>query len=440
MASLELRNQKYRVVFMYSGRKFSYALDTRDKTTAEALRGGVEKTIMLIEQKVIRVPEGADIVAFVKSGGKVEEEPKPAPAPLTLGQLKVNYLQTHGQGAMEANSLATVRMHLGHFVGTLGERFAVRSLTLDDLQRHVNERRKKKYRGRQLSAVTLKKEVASFRAAWNWAALSGLVKGTFPSKGLVYPKTDEKPPFMTMAEIQRRITPSMNEAERDELWGCLYLTQEELPLLLNHVKQAAAHPWVYPLFCFVAHTGARRSEALRVLVQDVDFDSRTVLIREKKRTRKQRTTRRVPLTPFLASVLKEWLAVHPGGPSLFCQGGEVGRSRKRSRTTGHKGEKTRVSSLKGRLANVRKREAPAASAITKDEAHDHLKRTLAGSKWEVIPGWHCLRHSFISACASKGVDQRLIDEWTGHSTEEQRKRYRHLYPSTQQQAIASVFG
>jgi hypothetical protein len=47
---------------------------------------------------------------------------------------------------------------------------------------------------------------------------------------------------------------------------------------------------------------------------------------------------------------------------------------------------------------------------------------------------------FISACASKGVDQRLIDEWTGHATEEQRKRYRHLYPTTQQAAIASVFG
>src|SRR5262249_26294574 len=156
--------------------------------------------------------------------------------------------------------------------------------------------------------------------------------------------------------------------------------------------------------------------------------------------RKQRTTRRVPLTPFLAGVLKGWLAVHPGGPALFCQGGAVGRSRKRSRTTGHKGEKTRASSLKGRLAAVRKREVPAASALTRDEAHDHLKRTLAGSKWEVVPGWHCLRHSFISACASKAVDQRLIDEWTGHSTEEQRKRYRHLYPSTQQEAIATVFG
>lgn len=65
---------------------------------------------------------------------------------------------------------------------------------------------------------------------------------------------------------------------------------------------------------------------------------------------------------------------------------------------------------------------------------------LAGTEWEGIPGLHALRHSFISASASKGVDQRLIDEWTGHSTEEQRRRYRHLYPSTQAEAIKGVFG
>jgi integrase len=312
-------------------------------------------------------------------------------------------------------------------------------LQLADLQRHVNERRKKKYRGRQLSPVTLKKEVASFRAAWNWAALTGLVRGVFPSKGVVYPKTDEKPPFMTRAEIERRITPAMSEAERNELWACLYLTEEELPQLLAHVEENAAHPWIYPLVCFVAHTGARRSEALRVLVEDIDFGSQTALVREKKRSRKQRTTRRVPLTPFLAGVLKEWLSVHTGGGALFRHAGQVSRSKKRSRTTGHKGEKTRASSMKGRMAAVRGRVPAPAGALTKDEMHDHLKRTLAGSKWQVVPGWHCFRHSFISACASKGVDQRLIDEWIGHGTEEQRRRYRHLYPSTQQEAISRVF-
>jgi site-specific recombinase XerD len=51
-----------------------------------------------------------------------------------------------------------------------------------------------------------------------------------------------------------------------------------------------------------------------------------------------------------------------------------------------------------------------------------------------------LRHSFISALASQGVDQRVIDEVVGHQSEEQRKRYRHLYPGVMRKAIEGVFG
>jgi integrase len=89
---------------------------------------------------------------------------------------------------------------------------------------------------------------------------------------------------------------------------------------------------------------------------------------------------------------------------------------------------------------VTERERPGVLPVTEDEAGDHLKRTLAGSQWAVLRGFHTLRHSFISACASKGIDQRLIDEFVGHSTEEQRRRYRHLYPSVQAEALKSVFG
>jgi hypothetical protein len=38
------------------------------------------------------------------------------------------------------------------------------------------------------------------------------------------------------------------------------------------------------------------------------------------------------------------------------------------------------------------------------------------------------------------VDQRLIDDMVGHQTEEQRRRYRHLYPDVKQEAIKRVFG
>lgn len=242
---------------------------------------------------------------------------------------------------------------------------------------------------------------------------------------------------MTMAEVKKQIEAG---GDPNALRECLYLTAAEVAGLLAHVREVAAHPWIYPPFCFAAHTGARRSEILRALTADVDFDRNAVTVREKKRARGKQTTRRVPLTPILREVLQNWLAAHPGGPALFGQAGMVARSKMRSAATGHKGEKTRASSLKGRVAGVRKREATAPGSLTRNEVHDHFRRALAGSDWEGVRGLHVLRHSFISACAAKGVDQRLIDEWVGQQTEEQRKRYRHLAPGVQQDAINGVFG
>jgi integrase len=52
-------------------------------------------------------------------------------------------------------------------------------------------------------------------------------------------------------------------------------------------------------------------------------------------------------------------------------------------------------------------------------------------------GFHTYRHSFASNLAAAGVDQRLIDEFMGHTTEAMRKRYRHLFPAAKRSAITS---
>ena len=106
----------------------------------------------------------------------------------------------------------------------------------------------------------------------------GLTSGSFPAKGLRYPKPDEKPPFKTWGEIEREIAGS---GEPEELWECLYLALPEVGELLAYVRGHATQPFVYPMVAFAAHTGARRSEMLRALVTDVDFPGNTVLIREK---------------------------------------------------------------------------------------------------------------------------------------------------------------
>ena len=177
-----------------------------------------------------------------------------------------------------------------------------------------------------------------------------LTSGTFPNRGLRYPKADEKPPFMTWTEIKRAIA---HGGAASELWDCLYLLPDELAELLEYVKQNADHGWIYPMFYMAAYTGARRSEMLRAKITDVDLPGRTILIHEKKRSKTQRTTRRVPLSPQLAGVLKDWLANHPGGEWLFCQEVKVLRSKT-------------------------KRTAP--TPITRNESSHHLKNTLAGGK------------------------------------------------------------
>jgi integrase len=129
------------------------------------------------------------------------------------------------------------------------------------------------------------------------------------------------------------------------------------------------------------------------LPEDVDLKENFLTIREKKRARGSRKTRRVPISLPLARTLKPWLPGRRGCRQLFGPG-----------------------------------DAPLAVQTVQKAL---LPRVHDRSKWSVIKGWYVLRHSFISACAAQAIDQRFIDEWGGHCSEGLRRRYRHLYPSMQ---------
>jgi integrase len=420
MASLRERGGWFQLIFRYRGRQFTHALKTQSRREAEAQRGLVDRVLMRIRNREVPpIPPDANVADYLLAGGKVPEVPRPAEVALTLKDLADGYQAAHRNGALEANSLATVRLHLNHFLDALGQRFAVRELSAQALQAYIDRRsRRRGAKDRRLSPTTLKKEVATLRAAWNWAARTGLASGLFPGRGLTYPKTDEKEPFQTRAEIQRKIARGgLTPRQVEELWDCLFLTKPEVAEFLAYAEANAYQAFLYPMVAFAAHTGARRSELLRVLIDDVDLDGGTALIREKKRVKGRRSTRRVPLSPTLKGVLRAWLERHPGGQHLFCQQAEVFRSRKRPRGQPH-----------------------ALGPLTRDEAHDHFQRLTRGSPWEVIKGWHVLRHSFISICAAEGVDQRMLQQWVGHLGEETHRRYLHLIPSQEQKAIAGVFG
>jgi integrase len=393
MASLQKKGDAWYCQFKYAGERYTYTVGRVSRTEAIQWKTRTETLLMRIKQNLLEVPPGVSITEFIQFDGKPPVAKELArQKQTTLGELKDSYLATFENGAIERTTLKTARIHLGHFLKALGKSFLLSGLTLVRLQGYVNQRQKK------ASAVTLKKEISSFRAVWNWGVRSGLITGQFPCAGIVYPKMDEKLPFMTWEEIERRIKAG---GDRDILWDCLYLLTPEVTDLLDHVKKNAHEPWVYPMFCIAAYTGARKSEVLRSQVEDFNFKESSVLLREKKRARGARTTRRVPMTPALAQAMKDWFANHPGGIYTIC-----------------------------REAGV---------PIDEFDAHNIFRSTLHKSKWSVIKGWHCLRHSFVGSCATAGVDQRYIGEWVGHQTEQQRRRYRHLAPDAQKATLERVF-
>ena len=403
MASLQHRGGSWRVLFRYKRRLHAFPIGNVDEAEAHATKGKVEYLLMRVKQRLLTVPSGMDICKFLLHDGKPPDTTPDALPEITLGELRDRYLGTHRR-SLEANTVVTIELHFRHIVACLKESFPVATLTLADLQKYVTGRENKVQPG------TIKMELISLRTAWNWGAAFGLVEGKFPNKGLRFPKSKEKPPFMTWDEVERRAAQGGNAKE---LWDCLYLTPAQSAEMLEEVKRRAIQPWVHPMVAFAAHTGARRSEISRVRTEDVDFAQGVVTIREKKRRRGVDSTRRVPMSTLLAKTLKEYLDERPPFHMLFRQEARVVRSKKK-RT--------------------------AVAPVTLHEAQNHFKRTLAGTKWSVVRGWHVLRHSMISALANRGVDQRVIQDMVGHMTAEMQRRYAHLYPSTKQDAIRLVFG
>lgn len=437
MAWTQERAGSFRILFRFQGKQYAFTLGRVPQAEAEAKAAHVDYLLMRLKQGLVEMPPGVDVLSFVEHDGKAPLAVKASirRETSTLGALRDRYLAAH-EGAQEKNTLQTTEIHFRHIVTTLGEKFPLSELSHASLQSHIDRRA-----AARIKPVTIRKELSTFRAAWNWGRRAGLVDGEWPGKALVYKKTSEKPPFQTRAEIERQIAGGgLSAPQQKELWQALYLQTSEVEESLAVIQAAAAHPWIYPMAATAAYTGARRSELIRMRVADIDFEANVVIIREKKRVRGRLTTRRVPLARALGAVLEEYLKSHPGGHVLFCHAGPVDRSKTRSPAIVKKAEKD--AKRKAKLAGRDQVEPTRAMTVplTPDEAHDHLRRSLTGSKWSVIRGWHIFRHSFVSACASKGIDQRLLQTWCGHMSAETSARYSHLYPSTQQSALDSVFG
>lgn len=408
MAGLEVRNGRYNLILRFGGKRFVRSLKTTEEDVALAKKLRVEENIKLVETGRLTIPEGADVVTFLLSDGKLNNKPV-ATTSLTIPQLFAQFWDAMPGGNLEEGTVKMMKIHQRHLERVLGKRQIVQNLSSNDLQRYVTKRAKTKTRqGGTVGGVTIKKELVTLNSVWKWAVGAGKIHGQLPKGDIRFPKSQEPPVFQTWEQIKRQVAVGATT----DLWDSLYLDLHQINQLLTHVKTEAHHPFLYPMFAFAAYTGARRSELLRSQLADIDLESGVATIREKKRVKGKASTRRVPISSPLASILRSWIEDHPGSPHTFCHPDPIPGSRRKFRI-----------------------DLP----LTASQASHHFENVLKNSKWNVIKGWHCLRHSFISNCASKGIDQRMIDEWVGHTTESMRRRYRHLFPSSQKAAIDSLF-
>lgn len=396
------------ICFRFGGKKFRRTLGTSNLKKANRKLARLEETIELIEAGRIELPSNVDIPTFLLSEGKLEV--KHTIEDRKMGQLFTEFFESIPDGSLEPRTIAQMKSHRVHLEGFFGKKFSLVKLSFNELQKYVVKRSKGKgIRGRTTNSNTIKKEIVTLRSLWKWCVASGRIpKNAFPSSGLRYPKATEMPVFQTFADVLKQtkhLDADSNEAK--DLWSSVFLNLDEIEELLNHVEKTARHAFIYPMFVFAAHTGARRSEILRSQVADIGRS--VIAIRERKRKKRTNSMRHVPMSKRLKLALKEWEKSKPSTKSTFCN--VVGKCKH-----------------------------PPGSEITIDQSNDHFRTSLKGSRFEYLRGWHTFRHSFCSNCAAQGIDQRVIDEWVGHTTEEMRRRYRHLFPNTQQQALESVFG
>ena len=150
------------------------------------------------------IPPSVDPAAFVLSDGKLETQADKRPA-TRFGELIEAYREALPLGAKEPSTIEGENIHIEHLLRHFGRHAVVEGLVLNDVQSYVKLRSAESYRDSLISVDTIKKELATFRMLWNWAISQELVGKPCPTRGVLYPKRDAKPPFMTRDEIERII-------------------------------------------------------------------------------------------------------------------------------------------------------------------------------------------------------------------------------------------
>lgn len=170
-----------------------------------------------------------------------------------------------------------------------------------------------------------------------------------------------------------------------------YLTEEEIPILLEACQNQITSPWLYPLVVLALNTGARQGELLDLRFEDIALERDLSYFGRTK-------NRRLKTLPMNRAVREgiEWLFKHRYGDYLFMW--------------------------------------PWGDRLCRTTVHYAFKRACREAGVKKFR-FHDLRHTAASYLVMGGVDLPTVKEILGHREIEMTLRYSHLAPAHKAKAV-----
>lgn len=282
----------------------------------------------------------------------------------TLAELIDNYLSKVLPQKHNSSAIDTAR-HLTEWKRRLGA-YALASLTPSLISKTRSEIAQTPYNGKPKSNSTINRYLAALSVVLSYAV-----------KELEWLDSNPMNKVAKMPEPRGRVR---------------YLSDEERELLLEHVKQAE-NPYLYPAVLLGLTTGARRMEILNLKWDDIDLDSKWIVLEHTKNGER----RGIPLVePALGEIRK--LYKNRGNHQLVFP----------SRNGSKPFDITRSWHTALAKANIQ-------------DFH-----------------FHDLRHTCASYLAMNGTTMGEIAAVLGHKTLQMTKRYAHLSNSHTQSVVEKM--
>lgn len=356
----------------------------------------------------ITLPPGVDPWDFVFDGvteAATADFAGAAAAPVSLDDFQKNYVASLGPPLISEVFAATQAIYLGHFARFRRETPDVPKALKDWKPEHIERYRlwrlsPKGWNGKKqpVRALTVKKEVSSFRKMFDRARRQGLIERNPVHDLEVIPDDAPDDTFRTTEEIEAlEKTGHLTEEELLELrsrWLLSVREVEEIKALLWGCAQT--HYMVRPgdmslLMHIAGDTAIRLGEIAKLTVLDLvlypEEGAGVITARSRKQSRKVKKKKRdAPIDGDLVQRLADWVNGITGR-RLFHESGENAFRMKLYRT---------------------------------------LDAATKGTKYYGIRP-HLLRHAFRTNMDEAGVDDSVTDAITGHTTREMSEHYKHMH-------------